>query len=62
MIREDRASVYHWDYNGKNYAVQFGLNDLGRFYIQEIKGRFNEACTSEGMRELIYRLTILQSI
>lgn len=62
MIREDRASVYHWDYGGKNYTVQFGLNDFGQFYLQEIKGRFNEACMSEVIKELVHRLTNLQSI
>ena len=62
MIREDRASVYHWDYDGKNYTVQFGLNDLGQFYLQEIVGKFNEACTSEVIRELVHRLTNLQII
>lgn len=60
MIREDRVSVYHWDYDEKNYTIQFGIDEYGLFYIQEIKGRFNESCSPSVMRELSKRLSYVQ--
>ena len=60
MIREDRATVYHWGYNEKNYTIQFGIDEYDLFYIQKIKGRFNEPCSPSVMRELNKRLSYVQ--
>ncbi len=54
IVRRDRAAIFHWDYagDGKNYTVQFAADGQGEFFVEEIRAKYNEACTPIARAEL----------
>ena len=52
FVRDDRASIYHWDHKGLSYTVQFSASRSGRFFVEEIRARFNKTISSEHRRDL----------
>ena len=42
LVRSDRASIYHWEHKGKSYTIQFSRDRKGRYYVSEVRARFND--------------------
>lgn len=59
LIRKDRVAVFHWDHNGKSYTIQFAVGKQGKYYVDEIRARFNITVTE---RDLLDLQTILKGI
>ena len=51
LIENDRAAVFHWDYDNSSHTVQFACI-RGKYYLDEIKARFNEECSPSAMNRL----------
>lgn len=52
LVRQDNASIYHWDHDGASYTIQFIIDRLGYYQIEEIRARFNEPASREHLRVL----------
>lgn len=52
LVRRDRASIYRWDHDGRNYTIQFARDKRGRYSVDEIRARFNHSITEEHLRYL----------
>ena len=52
LVRRDRASIYRWDHDGRNYTIQFARDQRGRYSVDEIRARFNHSITEEHLRHL----------
>lgn len=44
LIYNDYVSIFHWDYEEKNYTIQFWINFDGEYEIEEIRAKYNEEC------------------
>lgn len=52
MIRNDYVSIFHWNYAGGSYTIQFGKDQFGSFHVEEIKGKYNAECSVATLRRL----------
>ena len=52
MIRNDYVSIFHWNYAGGSYTIQFGKDQFGLFRVDEIKGKYNVECSVAILRRL----------
>lgn len=51
-IRNDYVSIFHWNYAGGSYTIQFGKDQFGLFRVDEIKGKYNVECSVAILRRL----------
>lgn len=51
-MRIDQASIFHWNYDGGSYTIQFGMDQFGSFCVEEIKGKYNAECSVTSHRRL----------
>lgn len=52
LVRIDVASIFHWNYDGCSYTIQFGMDQFGSFRVEEIKGKYNAECSVTSHRRL----------
>ena len=52
MIRNGYVSIFHWNYAGGSYTIQFGKDRFGLFHVDEIKGKYNVECSVAILRRL----------
>lgn len=52
VIRKDKAAVFHWHHNGREYTIQFKIDRWRRYAVEEVRARFNETITEQDLSEL----------
>ena len=43
-IRKDLCAIFHLDRNNESYTIQINKDKRGKFYVEDMRGRFNHAC------------------
>lgn len=51
-ICNDSVSIFHWNFNKESITIQFSKSHSGKFYIDEMRARYNMGCSKEA-REFI---------
>lgn len=52
LIRRDRVAIFHWNFENASHTIQFAVDRWGRYYIDEIKARYNQECSLSAMTKL----------
>ncbi len=58
-IRKDLCAIFHLDRNGESYTIRIDKDRKGRFFIAEMRGRFNRPYKEEDLayvNEYLYRV------
>lgn len=61
LVRGDRAAIFHWDYVGESCTIQFAMDHQGEYFVEEIKAKYNETCSSHALQHLRYVLHEVQA-
>lgn len=52
LIQSDRAAIFHWSFENAGHTVQFSADRRGRYYLDEVKARFNAECSQSAITRL----------
>lgn len=52
LIRKDRVAIFHWNFENASHTIQFAIDRWGKYYIDEIKARYNQECSWSAMTKL----------
>lgn len=52
LIRKDRVAIFHWNFENASHTIQFAINRWGKYYIDEIKARYNQEPSWSAMTKL----------
>ena len=45
LIKNDEVSIFHWNYENMSYTIQFAIYRNGKYYIDEMKAKYNQDLT-----------------
>lgn len=65
LIRSDRAAIFHWNFENASHTVQFSADRRGKYYLDEVKARFNAECSQPAitrLREMLAAANAMQWI
>lgn len=52
LIRKDRVAIFHWNFENASHTIQFAIDRWGKYYIDEIKARYNQEPSWSAMTKL----------
>jgi hypothetical protein len=52
LIQSDRAAIFHWSFENAGHTAQFSADRRGRYYLDEVKARFNAECSQSAITRL----------
>lgn len=61
LIKNDKVSIFHWDYENMSYTIQFAIYGSGKYYIDEMKAKYNHECALSAMTRINEMLAAVNS-
>lgn len=61
LIKNDKVSIFHWNYENMSYTIQFAVYRSGKYYIDEMKAKYNRKCTLSAMTRINEMLAAVNS-
>lgn len=52
LIRKDCVAIFHWNFENASHTIQFAIDQRGKYYIDEIRARYNQECSWSAMTKL----------